>query len=199
MNIKIYSTIINKSIGLALISSINSFLISPALSQQVNCSNYWVKPSTGKVECLDRNMGLILESEPVKPKSEMTSKTTERSNTRTSELDACNSLTNSLKQSYCKLASLLVGKEKLNVAARNSISKNVDYTETCQAIVRERMKAPATTQFVDGNSTEIFPGVYVIMGKVDSQNGYGALIRGDYTCVFSDTPGYESLNSIYVS
>ena len=51
MNIKVFSTIINKSIGFALISSINSFLISPALSQSKSCSNYWINPNTGLEEC----------------------------------------------------------------------------------------------------------------------------------------------------
>ncbi len=197
MNIKVFPTIINKGISLALISSINSFLVSPAFSQQVNCSNYWVNPNTGKTECFGNGMNLILEPKPVKPELKTTSKTIERT-TKTSELNVCDSL-NGLKQAYCKLASTLVGKNKMNIAARNSVSKNIDYTEACQTIVRGRMKAPATTQFADGSSTEIFPGVYVINGNVDSQNAYGALIRGNYTCVFSDTPGHENLNSIYVS
>ena len=53
MNIKVFSTIINKSIGLALIGSINSFLVSPVLSQSTGCSNYWVNPNTGLQECFD--------------------------------------------------------------------------------------------------------------------------------------------------
>lgn len=188
---------LSKFIGIALLSSVNSLFVSPAFSQQVNCSNYWVNLNTGLTECFGSGMNLILEPKPVK--SEPTAKTVERRATRTSELNVCDSLTNGLKQSYCNLASILVGKNKLNIAARNSVSKNIDYTETCQTIVRGRMKSPATTQFASGSSTEIFPGVYVINGEVDSQNGYGALIRGDYTCVFSDTPGYENLNAINVS
>lgn len=194
MNIKQFSRII----GITLLSSVNSLFVSPALSQQVSCSNYWVNPNTGLTECFGSSMNLILEPEPVKPEPTLKS-SVERRATATTELNVCDSLSGGLKQSYCNLASILVGKNKLNIAARNSVSKNIDYTETCQTIVRGRMKSPATTQFASGSSTEIFPGVYVINGEVDSQNGYGALIRGDYTCVFSDTPEYENLNAINVS
>ena len=51
MNIKIISTIINKGVGLALIGSVNSFFVSPALSQSTSCSNYWINPNTGLEEC----------------------------------------------------------------------------------------------------------------------------------------------------
>lgn len=57
MNIKVFPAIINKSIGLSLISLINSFFISPALSQQAGCSNYWVNPNTGKTECFGSSSG----------------------------------------------------------------------------------------------------------------------------------------------
>ena len=179
--------IINKGIGLALITSINSLFISPALSQSTSCSNYWVNPNTGKTECFDSGMNLILEPSP---------KTVNR---RTSEVDICDSLTNGLEQAACNLASTLVGKDKLNFAARNSVSKNIDYIETCQTVVKGRMKSPASTQFASGRSTEIFPGVYVIHGEVDSQNSYGALIRGSYNCVFSNTPGHKNLSSVYIN
>lgn len=51
MNIKVITKIIDKGIGLALIGSINSFVVSPVLSQSTGCSNYWVNPNTGKTEC----------------------------------------------------------------------------------------------------------------------------------------------------
>ena len=57
MNIKTIPTIINKGIGLALIGSINSFLVSPVLSQSTGCSNYWVNPNTGKTECFGSSAG----------------------------------------------------------------------------------------------------------------------------------------------
>ena len=51
MNIKGFPRTINKCIGFALIGSINSFLVSPALSQSTGCSNYWINPNTGLEEC----------------------------------------------------------------------------------------------------------------------------------------------------
>ncbi|BAZ45195.1 hypothetical protein NIES4102_22130 [Chondrocystis sp. NIES-4102] len=49
------STILSKSVGLALIGAINSFSTSSAFSQQTGCSNYWVNPNTGKTECFGIN------------------------------------------------------------------------------------------------------------------------------------------------
>jgi hypothetical protein len=51
MNIRNFSKVIVKGIGITLIGSINAFVVSPVLSQQAGCSNYWVNPNTGLQEC----------------------------------------------------------------------------------------------------------------------------------------------------
>ncbi len=68
MNIKFYSTIFTKGIGIALIATINTFSTFPAFGQQANCSNYWINPNTGKTECFNSNMNLIVEPKPLSHK-----------------------------------------------------------------------------------------------------------------------------------
>lgn len=65
MNIKFFPTIITKGIGIALIATMNSFSPLPAFGQRVNCSNYWTNPNTGKTECFNGEMNLIVEPKPV--------------------------------------------------------------------------------------------------------------------------------------
>lgn len=52
----------------------------------------------------------------------------------------------------------------------------------CKAHVESRLKAPATAQY-SGESLRVYPGsMWTVLGTVDSQNAYGALVRGGYTC-----------------
>lgn len=53
----------------------------------------------------------------------------------------------------------------------------------CQRFVKERLRAPASAQFpTEGLEVEVKGDVYTFRGAVDAQNGFGALIRGFYSC-----------------
>ena len=56
----------------------------------------------------------------------------------------------------------------------------------CREQVRLRLKAPATAQFSAETATYSVPGdtgsVVLVTGQVDSQNGFGALLRSRYEC-----------------
>ena len=45
------SNFITRSLAITLVGSINYFLVSSALAQQMGCSNYWINPNTGETEC----------------------------------------------------------------------------------------------------------------------------------------------------
>ncbi|WP_424216363.1 hypothetical protein ACN20G_29945 (plasmid) [Streptomyces sp. BI20] len=70
----------------------------------------------------------------------------------------------------------------------------------CEDYVRDKLKAPASAQFSPEDETGVYPHTlgpdewkYEINGYVDSQNGFGAMIRGNYRCLIStDGTGGDS-------
>jgi len=58
-----------------------------------------------------------------------------------------------------------------------------DATRACQEkFVPDRLKAPATAKFSNVTTTATAAGGYTVVGSVDSENGFGALIRSTFTC-----------------
>lgn len=53
---------------------------------------------------------------------------------------------------------------------------------TCQELVTGSLKSPGTAEFVDVTTKARPDGKVVTTGSVDSQNGFGALIRSSFTC-----------------
>lgn len=54
-----------------------------------------------------------------------------------------------------------------------------------QDFVKQRLKAPASAQFAtncDEGSNQLNDSSFFIVGHVDSQNSFGALLRSNYTC-----------------
>lgn len=56
----------------------------------------------------------------------------------------------------------------------------------CRKFVEDRLKAPSTVKFADDISSEVTtkmgPGHYVVQSHLDAQNGFGAMVRGEYRC-----------------
>lgn len=52
----------------------------------------------------------------------------------------------------------------------------------CEQFIDQRLKAPATSEY--GFTSTVRKGMthWVARGHVDSQNGFGALVRSDFTC-----------------
>ena len=53
--------------------------------------------------------------------------------------------------------------------------------DSCHEWVKEKLKSPATAEF-SGDSVTGTGGDYAIAGNVDSQNGFGAVVRTAWTC-----------------
>ncbi len=53
---------------------------------------------------------------------------------------------------------------------------------TCEELVKGSLKSPGTAEFVDVTTKKRPDGKVVTTGSVDSQNGFGALIRSSFTC-----------------
>lgn len=53
--------------------------------------------------------------------------------------------------------------------------------DVCEQFVERRLKAPATAEFSESTVMQ-GGGEWVVEGDVDSENGFGALIRSEYSC-----------------
>ena len=55
----------------------------------------------------------------------------------------------------------------------------------CQELVSDRLKSPSSAIFAKGSESvmiESAPGVWTVSSWVDSQNGFGAMLRTSWTC-----------------
>jgi hypothetical protein len=72
-------------------------------------------------------------------------------------------------------------------------------TEECEDSVKDRLKAPATAQFSEVETTPSGAESYDVAGAVDSENSFGALIRSHFTCkaTLLDNGEWESSAAVY--
>lgn len=63
----------------------------------------------------------------------------------------------------------------------------VDFIVSCQAAVRDRLKAPSTADFGPETSRDVqgSPGSYRLTGTVEAQNALGVPLRTAYSCTGS--------------
>ena len=57
--------------------------------------------------------------------------------------------------------------------------------DRCQQAISDKLKAPSTAEFGDPTVTVEegnFATYYDVTGEVDAENGFGAMVRGDYRC-----------------
>jgi hypothetical protein len=65
----------------------------------------------------------------------------------------------------------------------------VKVVDTCEAQVRQNLKAPSTAKFSGIWNTEVKDhgsGKYSARGWVESQNSFGAMLRNEYICMVKD-------------
>lgn len=60
--------------------------------------------------------------------------------------------------------------------------------DVCEQFVEARLKAPSTADFSDTSATEA-GGTWTVTGAVDSENGFGAMLRSTYVCKVTHTGG----------
>jgi hypothetical protein len=61
--------------------------------------------------------------------------------------------------------------------------------DVCEQFVEDRLKAPSTADFSDTSATETGSEAWTVQGSVDSENGFGAMIRNTYVCQVRHTSG----------
>jgi hypothetical protein len=59
--------------------------------------------------------------------------------------------------------------------------KQAESQVACEDVVKKNLKAPSTASFSNETATGT-GGAYTVTGDVDSQNGFGAMIRNHFTC-----------------
>lgn len=69
----------------------------------------------------------------------------------------------------------------------------LDARIACQDLVSKRLKSPSTAKF-GGEDESLVSGTWTATGTVDSQNGFGAMIRGSYTCTMTFNPAKDSFS-----
>lgn len=57
----------------------------------------------------------------------------------------------------------------------------------CEDFVRDRLKSPGSADFQRPDISPLTNDRWQVDGTVDSQNGFGALIRSSYSCLVRDT------------
>jgi len=73
-----------------------------------------------------------------------------------------------------------------------------DAQRACEKnFIPSRLKAPATAKF-SGESVSHAGETYTVTGAVDSENGFGALIRASFTCVMHSSDDQWVLDSASV-
>jgi hypothetical protein len=77
----------------------------------------------------------------------------------------------------------------------NESAKRADAERVCkEKFIADRLKAPSTAEYdldVSGG-----PVTYTVQGTVDSENGFGAMLRSDVTCVVRDDGDKWTLESL---
>lgn len=89
--------------------------------------------------------------------------------------------------SLCLMALRKVGSKRfsdIGQTTKTAPKKVVkDIGGVCRTKVTNTLPSPASARYPSKPQTrEIFQGIYVVTGKVDSQNKYGALLRKGYHC-----------------
>lgn len=66
-------------------------------------------------------------------------------------------------------------------AAREAVEQSV--TDACKSAVAAKLKSPGSAQWSNVEASRPYGNfTWKVEGKVDSQNGFGALVRGEFLC-----------------
>lgn len=87
------------------------------------------------------------------------------------------------------LAIGVLGVVVVGLLAVNAIRTPGQAKEACREGVQDQLKSPSSARFSDEEAEETGEGRYLVTGSVDSENGFGAMIRNDYACKVSETAG----------
>lgn len=67
--------------------------------------------------------------------------------------------------------------------------------KTCKESVTNQLTSPSSAKFSDVNTTKVSDTSWTSSGTVDSQNGYGAMLRSTWTCTASYDEATETAHA----
>lgn len=70
-----------------------------------------------------------------------------------------------------------------------------DAHQACETKVRAQLRAPSTARFSDRYARET-DGGFSVSGSVDSQNGFGAMVRSNYVCAVTVNGEYAAADLV---
>lgn len=85
----------------------------------------------------------------------------------------------------CAVVVLLVGAGIVwmivSTSSEDDYDSNTSYEAIaqCEAAIKEKLKAPSTAEF---ESTATGGGTWTVVGTVDAENSFGAMLRSSYQC-----------------
>lgn len=82
---------------------------------------------------------------------------------------------------------LIVGFNTCNSEMEPNEPDNVDHVLNAQNFVKKNLKAPSTAKFPPTTTARVYPtgtDSYRVHSYVDSQNGFGAMLRSDWVVEF---------------
>lgn len=80
------------------------------------------------------------------------------------------------------LASMVVMNNAYRRHRKDTIGEQFAAKAACEQAVRERLKSPSSAEFPHEYPSEVRPGTYRMRSHVDSQNGFGAMLRSTFDC-----------------
>lgn len=75
----------------------------------------------------------------------------------------------------------------INSAANKPEDPSIGATVACEQFVKDRLKAPSTADFSDENA-QASGSRYIVSGKVDAENSFGAKLRNTFLCTVEQQP-----------
>lgn len=73
-----------------------------------------------------------------------------------------------------------------------------DARRVCHGFIDDRLRSPGSSDFEETSEMDVTQSgaTYVVRGKVDAQNGFGATVRSNYTCTVRSVGSQWRLESI---
>lgn len=97
------------------------------------------------------------------------------------------------------LAGCTSGGETAQPAASASFDAKGTLIEACHRAVQAELKSPGSAQFSNEIAEQKTEQQWQVLGTVDSQNGFGALLRSSYLCPANLSAGVWTVGDVVLT
>lgn len=96
------------------------------------------------------------------------------------------------------IASSIAANNPANKAERDRENAPIYAEIACKDAVESRLKAPSTAKFVDVQSSGS-GSTFKVVGSVDAENGFGAMVRSNFSCDVTVNGDHTLTTNVIVS